>query len=120
MGIDQIGRKGSPVGPTGAEGATGVGAPGAPFPAVAHAPAAAPAAPVEKTALERLHSGELTLDGYLDVKVAEATAHLQGLGPAAIQAIRDALRNQLTSDPGLAGLVHAAQGATAPPDDDGA
>jgi hypothetical protein len=120
MGIDQIGRKGPPVGPTGAEGATGVGASSAPFPSVSQAPAAAPAAPVESTALQRLHSGELTLDGYLDVKVAEATAHLQGLGPAAVQAIRDALRDQLTSDPGLAGLVRSAQGAAAPPEDDGA
>src|SRR5436309_12429888 len=103
MGIDEIGRKGPPIAPTGAEGASGVRGPSAPFPSVSEVAPTTPAA-VADTPLERLHAGELTLDGYLDAKVTEATAHLQGLGPAAVTAIRDALREQIASDPGLAGL----------------
>ena len=52
----------------------------------------------------------------LDAKVAEATGHLQGVAPALLQAIRDALREQLASDPGLADLVRTVRGS-APPDE---
>ncbi len=120
MGIDQIGRKGPHIAPTGGEGAAGAGRPpgtGAPFPSVS-APSSAPAPSIAATPLQRLQAGELTLDGYLDVKVAEATSHLQGLGPAAVAAIRDSLREQIASDPGLAGLVRTAKGAAAPGEDD--
>jgi hypothetical protein len=116
MGIDHIGGKGPPV-PAG--GVSNAGAPSAPFPPVPEAPAAAPAASaegVEASALQRLRSGELTLDGYLDAKVAEATGHLEGVAPAVLQAIRDTLREQLASDPGLADLVRTVRGGL-PPDE---
>jgi hypothetical protein len=119
MGIDQIGRKGPPVAPAGTEAASGARGPSAPFPPVPEASPSASAAPVQATALQRLHAGDLTLDGYLDAKVAEATAHLQGLGPAAVAAIRDALREQIASDPGLAGLVQTARGTAGATEDDG-
>jgi hypothetical protein len=116
MGIDHIGGKGPPVPPVGAGGVSHAGAPTAPFPAP-EATAAAPAAPatgVDTTTLERLRSGELTLDGYLDAKVAEATGHLVGLPPAVQESIRDALREQLASDPGLADLVQTVRGSAPP------
>lgn len=112
MGIDNIGRKAPPVAPTHAEGASSAGSPTGPFSTAPEtAPATASVMPSAGTALERLHSGQLTLDGYLDAKVDEATAHLQGLGPAAVGAIRDALREQLATDPGLGDLLRTAQGA---------
>jgi hypothetical protein len=132
MGIDQIGGKGPPAPPVGetvrrgaaanetggAGGVSNAGAPTAPFPAGSETPAAAAATAVgvDATSLQRLRSGELTLDGYLDAKVAEATGHLQGVAPAVLQAIRDALREQLASDPGLADLVRTVRGS-APPDE---
>ena len=120
MGIDHIGGKGPPVPSVGAGGVTNAGGPTAPFPAGSEAPAAAPAAPAagaEATPLERLRSGELTLDGYLDAKVAEATDHLGALGPSILQSLRDALREQLANDPGLADLVRTVRGSAAPPDE---
>ena len=124
MGIDHIGGKGPPAPPLpeAAANETGrvskAGATPAPFPTVSETPAApAPSvAGVDATTLRRLRSGELTLDGYLDAKVAEATGHLQGVAPAALQAIRDALREQLASDPGFADLVRTVRGS-APPDE---
>jgi hypothetical protein len=115
MGIDHIGGKGPPM-PPATGGVSNVGAPSAPFPPVSETPAAVPAASatgVEATTLQRLRSGELTLDGYLDAKVAEATGHLVGVTPAVLQAIRDALREQLASDPGLADLVRTVSGGPA-------
>jgi len=119
MGIDHIGGKGPPLPPATVGGTSNAGAPSAPFPPVSETPAAAPAASaegVEATALERLRSGDLTLDAYLDAKAAEATRHLEGVAPAVLQAIRDTLREQLASDPGLADLVRTVRGS-APSDE---
>lgn len=60
--------------------------------------------------LERLRRGEVDLDGYLDLKVHEATAHLKGLRPAELEWIRAALRDQVTQDPALAEIVRRATG----------
>jgi hypothetical protein len=62
--------------------------------------------------LERLRRGEVDLDGYLDLKVHEATAHayLKGLRPAELEGIRSALRDHVTQDPALADIVRRATG----------
>jgi hypothetical protein len=75
--------------------------------------AAAPAgtSAVAAGALEQLRSGAISLDGYLDLKVHEATAHLSGaLSPAALGTIRGALRERLAADPMLVDLVRSATG----------
>lgn len=72
--------------------------------------------PVEQTgpsdALERVRSGELSLDQYLDGRAEEAVQHLVGkLPPEQLDFVRETLREQLGSDPVLVELVKRATGA---------
>ena len=59
-----------------------------------HEPKAGASASVEAVApkgvgaLERLRAGEIDLDGYLDLKVNEATAHLHGLGTTELEGVK--------------------------------
>jgi hypothetical protein len=116
MGIDGIGKGGgvpptpeaagtSAAKPTGeafkverAEGATeareagGVSAAGQPGP------------------LAQLKSGAIDVEGYVDLKVDEATANLKGLSPGELDEIKRVLRDQMVSDPGLVDLVRTASG----------
>jgi len=113
MAIDRIGRGSAPPPPkpaTEAEKPRGAEAPRA-FELHAGAPLAAPVAPAAPSAaspLERLRRGEVDLDGYLDLKVEEATVHLRGLRSAEIEGIRAALRDHVSTDPALAELVRRA------------
>ncbi|MBN1609570.1 MAG: hypothetical protein JW940_23260, partial [Polyangiaceae bacterium] len=62
-------------------------------------------------ALERVRSGELSLDQYLDGRVQEAVQHLVGkLSPDQLDFVRETLREQLSSDPVLVELVGRAVG----------
>ena len=65
--------------------------------------------------LEALRAGTIDLDRYLDIKVDEATAHLEGLGSDDLEAIRSALRDKLTTDPDLIDLVSRATGSVPSP-----
>ena len=71
----------------------------------ASAPAAGSATP-----LERFQAGEIDLDGYLDLKVNDATAHVAGLRAHEMEGLRSLLREQLASDPALVELVQQATG----------
>jgi hypothetical protein len=135
MGIDRIGKGAPPVALPEPSAPSGTRAAGEPFgvpdaapaagtrsdpgrvagpaPAVASAPAGAPDA-----SLERLRAGEIDLGGYLDAKVGEATAHLQALPPAELEAIRSVLRDRLANDPSFSELVQAAARAARPPGDE--
>ncbi len=64
--------------------------------------------------LERLRAGEIDLDGYLDLKLDEATAHLPELTPADRDPIREMLRARLAGDPMLRDLVQQATGREPP------
>jgi hypothetical protein len=115
MGIDGIGKGGPPAPPkpvTGTERAQGGEAPRA-FevdPGRKAAAAVAPVAPAGTTPLDRLRAGELDLDGYLDLKVSEATAHVKGLHAHEMEGLRDLLREQLSGDPSMVALVEQATG----------
>ncbi|MGO8992316.1 MAG: hypothetical protein ACLQVI_03235 [Polyangiaceae bacterium] len=118
MGIDGIGKGGPPAPPTPASGserperARG-GEASRPFevdPSKTAAAAVAPAAPAGTSPLERLRAGEIDLDGYLDLKVSEATAHLKGLRAHEMEGLRSLLREQLTGDPSMVDLVEQATG----------
>jgi hypothetical protein len=68
-------------------------------------------------ALEGVRSGALDVNGYVDAKVEEATAHLSHLSPAQLGVVRDVVRNQVLADPHLAELVQQATGSPPPKDD---
>ncbi|WP_394844065.1 hypothetical protein LZC95_44305 [Pendulispora brunnea] len=115
MGIDRIG-KGGPTLPTNTTAE--VGKSGQSFEATLAEKAgksekAGSVGAVEGTAaspLEKLRAGQIDLNGYLDLKLDQATAHLQGLAPAHLDAIKKALREQLATDPTLVDLVKGAAG----------
>lgn len=79
-----------------------------------------PAGPVVgSTPIEQLRGGQIDANGYLDLKVNEATGHLKGLTPVQLDAIRNMLRDQISSDPALADLFQQATGHSPPaPSDD--
>lgn len=60
--------------------------------------------------LGRLRAGEIDVNGYVDLKVEQATANLKGLSPTELADIKSALRDQLATDPGLVDLVKGATG----------
>jgi hypothetical protein len=66
----------------------------------------------ETSPLERLRAGEIDVHGYVDLRVREATAHLEGLiGPADLAKIQDELRDVIENDPDVAALVKSAETA---------
>jgi hypothetical protein len=125
MGIDSIGKKGPPTPPLPADvpgAARPAGGSARPFEVSTAGADPAPragAVDAPRTALDRLRAGEIDVNGYVDVKVREATAHLAVLPPGELEPIRAALRDRLASDPGLVELVRKATGAVPqPPSDD--
>lgn len=123
-GIDGIGKRGNAGVPVGDAGEAGRAKPTgtersnegvATFREVAKASATTEVSqvggPTGASALERLRAGQVDLNGYLDLKVDEATAALSGLPKAELDTIRHALRTQLATDPTLADLVTKATGA---------
>jgi hypothetical protein len=66
---------------------------------------------VERTPLERLHAGEIDVNGYVDLKVDAATSHLKGLGKVELDHIRATLKHQMANDPAVLDLLKQAAGA---------
>jgi len=108
MGIDRIGKGGAPPVPD-----AGALEKRAPVEKAFHVDATREARGVEATSpLARLRTGEIDVDAYVDLKIDEATRGLGVLPPADLAEIKRALRDQLSTDPGLQDLVRAAGGAT--------
>ncbi len=64
---------------------------------------------VDESLVDRLQSGELTRDQYLDIRADQAVHHLVGQLPTdQIETIRSTLREQLSTDPLLVTLVRRA------------
>jgi hypothetical protein len=109
MPIDGIGKPPGVPPPGGAPAVGGASTPGGESFRVG----TASAANVSGGDLARLERGELTLDAYLDARVAEATKHLEGrLGRAELEFVKNTLRAELESDPVLVELVRRATGQT--------
>ncbi len=116
MSIDRIGKSGPPP-------ATGTPSPGPtaesgkPFEVKrpdATAPVHGTTGVTGASPLEQLQSGKLDLDGYLNAKLDQATAHLQSVPKVQLEQIRAMLREQMSSDPALADLVNQATGQAVP------
>ncbi len=116
MSIDRIGKGGGSP-------ASGIGQPGSASSADVGSKAGSefkveksgPAEAVANGPLEQLRSGEISVSQYLDIKVQEATAHLdQRLTAEQLSFIRDSLRDQLSTDPVLVELVQSTTGALPP------
>ncbi len=111
MSIDRIGKGGGPpvtgVGQSGSS--TEIGSKqGADF----KVSKSAPATPVATEPLDRLKSGEISVSQYLDIKVEQATSHLdKRVSGEQLSFIRSSLREQLATDPMLVELVQAATGS---------
>jgi uncharacterized protein (DUF2342 family) len=122
MGIDSIGKKGppSPPLPSGVAGASHATPVGRPFevPGVQGAGKVDPVEAPPRTALDRLRAGEIDVNGYVDIKVNEATSHLAALPPAELEQVRRALRDRMAGDPTLVDLVRTATGAVPQPSTD--
>jgi hypothetical protein len=61
-------------------------------------------------ALAKLRAGEVDVDGYVDLRVAEATRGLSGLSASELDDLRSMLRDHVVTDPALAELVQLATG----------
>jgi len=124
MAIDRIGKGGAlpptpetgePAGPTKAGAAT------APFTVErtdktgSTAAAQKVAGPDASSPLARLRSGEVDVNGYVDLKVDEATKSLKGVPAAELAEIKSVLRDQLRTDPGLTDLVRTVAGKSPSP-----
>jgi len=68
----------------------------------------------ESAALAGVKGGTLDVTGYVNAKVAEATAHLSHLAPSQLAAVQGVVREQLLADPHLRDLVQHATGSAPP------
>ena len=76
--------------------------------------AASGAAAAASSELDRVASGELSVEQYLDARVERATSHLVGALPAEqLQDLKEVLREQLATDPVLVHLVSRVLGTDA-------
>jgi|HubBroStandDraft_2_1064218.scaffolds.fasta_scaffold2586759_1 hypothetical protein len=63
---------------------------------------------IESGLLERFRAGEIDLEGYIDLKVLEATAHLDRLTASELARLRAILRARIADEPELKDLVRRA------------
>lgn len=79
--------------------------------AVEQVAASAVDAPVAPSPAEQVRAGTLSVDQYVELRVTEATRHLEGaLGAGQLGEVRDALRAEWLADPRLRELAEAAIG----------
>jgi hypothetical protein len=70
----------------------------------------APTVGVEVSPLQQLKAGKIDFNQYVDLKLHEATSHLEGLSPEKLDTIRSMLRDRMATDPELVDLVKQATG----------
>ncbi|MDF2697611.1 MAG: hypothetical protein K0S65_5994 [Labilithrix sp.] len=118
MGIDRIGKGGTPPTTPETKGSGSIEKKGPVEKAFSverpdatrQASQAAGTEATQSSALARLRSGEIDVNGYVDLKVDEATKGLEGLSPAELDDIKKVLRDQMSTDPGLMDLARQAAG----------
>jgi hypothetical protein len=117
MGIDGIGKGGSLPPSPDIQGTGTVGPTHAPSKAF-HVERTDTTTGVERTdnvgsadvtsPLARLRTGEIDVNGYIDLKIDQATSGLRGLSSSELDDIKSMLRDQMATDPELVDLVHMA------------
>lgn len=64
---------------------------------------------------EQVRRGEMSMESYLDLRVNEATRHLEGkLGAGDLARVQEMLRSQIANDPLIQEMVKAATGKLPP------
>jgi hypothetical protein len=106
MSIDGVGRPPVPKADIGSVGSSGPAAPSAePFrlePATASGPRAS-------ELLSRLERGEISVDAYVQARVDQAVQAFEGrMAPEQLQLVREALAEQMQTDPVVIELVRRA------------
>lgn len=119
MGIDGIGGGKPPIGPSkSVNGASKVGGEGFSLDRTGAAANTGAASKSEAsqdvgaaTDLERVQSGDLSLDDYLQTRADKAVSHLESVMPAdQLAIIKEQLIAQMKHDPSVAALVQRATG----------
>lgn len=115
MTIDRIG-KGSGVAPTDVGATSGAASAKKTFSVDGAAPVDGAAA---TSPADAVRAGTMDVRSYVDLRVDEATRHLEGkLAPADLDSVRSMLRAQIADDPAVRELVKAATGAFPPSGDE--
>jgi hypothetical protein len=114
MGIDRIGKGAPPAAPPSLDTPTTTDRTTDRKEATFSLDRTAPAHATETTsrALAKLRAGEVDVDGYVDLRVEEATRGLSGLSATELADLRTMLRDHVVTDPALADLVRLATGTT--------
>ncbi len=118
--VDRIGKGGAPPPATNATGTPAAEKTGKTFEVEKSAQArpAQEVTAVGATPLDQLKAGKIDFDRYLDLKVNEATSHLEGLAPEKLDSLRSMLRDRMATDPELVDLVKQATGHVPQPQDE--
>lgn len=67
---------------------------------------------------DQVRRGELDVKAYIELRVDEATRHLQGrLAPGDIDRVKQALHDQIAQDPAIQEMIKAATGQLPPADE---
>jgi hypothetical protein len=132
MGIDGIGGGKPPIGPLGTNGASKSGGEGFSLDRTSSNTGASDTGALKAGAsnigateaanptadLDRLRSGEISLDDYLQTRANKAVAHLESVvPPEELSIIKEQLIHQMKQDPSVASLVQRATG-TVPTDNE--
>lgn len=67
--------------------------------------------------LGELQAGRIDVEQYVDLKIQQATAHLEGIPGVNLVEVQRLLRDKLVEDPTLQRLLRDATGAALPGDD---
>jgi hypothetical protein len=106
MGIDNVGNKG-PIAPTIARPVEKVRSV-RPFEVEKKSSSSQVEAAQPKTPFEHFQAGNVDVNGYIDMKVQEATSHLQTLSSRQLESVRSILRDHVSNNPVLSDLVGSA------------
>ena len=107
MSIDGVGRPPVPKADIGAVGSSGAGA--ASGERFQLEPAATPGARAPSELLSQLERGEISVDAYVQARVDQAVQAFEGrMAPEQLKLVRDALAEQMQTDPVVIELVRRA------------